>query len=81
MILSASDLRVAFAGRVVLDGFSVPCIELPELIVDDVFTTGSSIEKERIRSTRRDQIGVVIFARNPTPAWVHPIFTMWGEVR
>src|SRR5882762_9903692 len=37
----------------------------PLLIVDDVFTTGISMETQR---AGRDAIGVVLFARNPTPS-------------
>ncbi len=50
------------------------------LIVDDVLTTGTSMEKaaksisDRSRLTR----GVVIFSRSeiPIPEWIHPIFNM-----
>jgi len=49
--------------------------DLPILIVDDVLTTGASMEKQR------DQIGeycvgVVVFARGKCPWWVLPIFDM-----
>jgi orotate phosphoribosyltransferase len=49
------------------------------VIVDDVFTTGHSMEATRQRlideGTPYDKItGVVIFARNDTPHWVWPLF-------
>lgn len=44
------------------------------LIVDDVCTTGSSMEEQR---AGREASGVVIFARTDSwPAWVRPIFVM-----
>jgi hypothetical protein len=44
----------------------------PRLVVDDVFTTGKSMQAERIY---RDQ-GLVIFARTKNvPDWIRPIFT------
>lgn len=43
----------------------------PPLIVDDVLTTGSSMEKQR---SGRDAIGLVAFARGACPAWVTPLF-------
>lgn len=52
----------------------------PTLIVDDVLTTGKSMEeaKEKIGG---DPIGVVIFARGFYPLWVRPIFTLlkWAD--
>ena len=44
------------------------------LIVDDVLTTGESMEKQR--ASRKDTIGAVIFARGVCPAWVKPLFSM-----
>jgi hypoxanthine phosphoribosyltransferase len=51
------------------------------LIVDDVLTTGNSMEtkKKEIESTiddGKEVIGVVMFARNECPDWVIPIFTL-----
>ncbi|HEV2099314.1 MAG TPA: hypothetical protein VGR45_10355 [Stellaceae bacterium] len=43
------------------------------LIVDDVLTTGASMERYRESS---GDIGVVIFARGPCPDWVRPIFAV-----
>jgi hypothetical protein len=45
----------------------------PLLIVDDVLTTGASMEQQR---AGRDAIGAVIFARGPCPSWVMPLFTL-----
>ena len=46
------------------------------LIVDDVLTTGVSMEEHR---RGREAIGAVIFARGPYPAWVTPLFS-WGGI-
>lgn len=48
------------------------------LIVDDVLTTGTSMEAARTRlSTRRTDItGIVLFARGPCPEWVKPVFVL-----
>ena len=43
------------------------------LIVDDVFTTGASMEEHR---ANRRAIGAVIFARTNTPDWITPLFRM-----
>ena len=43
----------------------------PLLIVDDVLTTGESMEQHRAGRIAR---GVVIFARGPVPSWVTPLF-------
>jgi len=45
------------------------------LIIDDVLTTGQSMEQFR---AGKEAIGVVIFARGPCPPWVKPIFTLWS---
>jgi orotate phosphoribosyltransferase len=47
------------------------------LIVDDVYTTGRSMEKKR---AGREAQGLVIFARAPTPAWVVALFQMPNDV-
>ena len=46
------------------------------LIVDDVLTTGASMEAARAKTGWHDAVGVVIFARGPCPDWVLPIFSM-----
>lgn len=48
----------------------------PLLIVDDVCTTGGSLERHR---AGRTAVGVVVFARGPTPPWVTPLFTWTGD--
>lgn len=45
----------------------------PLLIVDDVLTTGASMEQFRV--SQRD-IGVVIFARGDCPSWVTPLLAL-----
>jgi orotate phosphoribosyltransferase len=50
------------------------------LIVDDVLTTGKSmneIRKEYLMVTSMKIQGVVIFARGECPDWVSPIFKFW----
>lgn len=47
--------------------------EGPVLIVDDVLTTGASMEEQR---AGRDAIGAVVFARGECPEWVTPLFTL-----
>lgn len=43
----------------------------PTLIVDDVLTTGASIEAYHRTDT---DIGIVVFARDECPSWVTPLF-------
>lgn len=45
----------------------------PDLIVDDVLTTGASMESMR-EALGPNTIGVVIFARGPVPEWIVPLF-------
>lgn len=45
------------------------------LIVDDVFTTGMSMEEHR---GWRLAMGAVIFARDETPEWITPLFRMYS---
>jgi orotate phosphoribosyltransferase len=44
------------------------------LIVDDVLTSGKSMDAQR---AGRDALGAVLFARGPCPAWVMPLFQMF----
>jgi len=46
------------------------------LIVDDVLTTGASMEEAKIQKGWSDAIGIVIYARGEYPSWVKPIFAM-----
>lgn len=54
------------------------------LFADDVFTTGGSLRRYAheygIRNIERCQ-AVVIFARNPPPDWVFPIFQLNDALR
>lgn len=52
--------------------------EGPLLIVDDVLTTGRSMDE--MREGDRLAIGAVLFARGKCPEWVTPLFQM-HEVR
>ncbi len=45
-----------------------------DLIVDDVLSTGASMEEARTKFP--NPIGVVIFARGNCPEWVYPVFEM-----
>lgn len=44
------------------------------LIVDDVLTTGASMEEQR--AGRYRAIGAVIFARTEPPSWITPLFRL-----
>lgn len=46
------------------------------LIVDDVLTTGQSMEQAKIDKGWPDAIGVVLFARGRYPQWIRPVFEM-----
>ena len=52
------------------------------LIVDDVLTTGASMEAARRNSARVligvPRVGIVMFARVRPAAWVEPIWQLWG---
>lgn len=51
----------------------------PLLIVDDVLTTGASMEDEKdvyLERYNNNIVGVVVFARGKCPNWVTPIFSM-----
>lgn len=54
------------------------------LIVDDVYTTGFSMEEARVKAAQdkvakfRDISGVVLFARRQPPEWIRPVFQLWG---
>jgi orotate phosphoribosyltransferase len=44
----------------------------PTLIVDDVLTTGKSMNN--LKTQNPDAVGVVVFARDKCPKWITPIF-------
>lgn len=48
------------------------------LIVDDVLTTGASMEivRESLGDPPPACLGAVIFARGPCPHWIRPVFTL-----
>lgn len=54
--------------------------ELPTLIVDDVLTTGGSMERLKADCDKYYShiIGMVIFARGKCPDWVTPLFSLCG---
>ena len=60
-------------GLRIADALQQYVTEGPLLIVDDVLTTGGSMERQR---AGRDAIGAVLFARGWTMDWVTPLFTM-----
>lgn len=60
-------LRLAYALRMMVES------EGPVLLVDDVWTTGGSMEAHR---DGRDAIGAVLFARGPVAPWVTALFTL-----
>lgn len=47
------------------------------LVVDDVLTSGASMEKVR---AGRHAVGAVVFARGSCPWWVMPLFQMPGVI-
>lgn len=57
----------------------------PHLIVDDVLTTGGSMERALLKHEKSKRIGAVIFARGQCPLWVKAVFQMpegfWLEKR
>ena len=46
------------------------------LIIDDVLTTGNSMEEVKKQHIDKDVVGVVLFARGSCPEWVIPLFQM-----
>ncbi len=72
-------LRLAEAlSEYISDDMRAPC-----LIVDDVLTTGTSMEKARTEllseaAPGTKVIGLVAFARGPCPPWVKAVFTYNG---
>lgn len=64
-------LKLAEALKV----YRKPETDAPTLIVDDVLTTGNSMERARTK-VKGKAIGVVLFARGKCPLWVFPVFQM-----
>lgn len=58
--------------------FPSPKPKYPILIVDDVLTTGNSMEEMKAK-TKGEVIGAVVFARDECPDWVVPLFGMSAE--
>ena len=61
-----------------LKSYRFPNPEHPILIVDDVLTTGSSMEKVRVE-LREVCIGAVVFARGECPPWITPLWLWAGK--
>ena len=70
-LVPSGGLRFALALRDHID-HSASTI----LLVDDVLTTGASMEAARHQISGKDILGVVAFARGECPAWIWPIFRM-----
>ena len=69
---------VPFGGKMIEEKF-IPYLDkwgTLRLIVDDVLTTGKSMEKAKIEKGWSDAIGIVIYARGTYPNWIKPIFAM-----
>ena len=63
-----------------LKPYCFPSPEYPVLIVDDVLTTGNSMEEIR-KSVGTDCKGAVVFARDRCPSWITPLFFVSEKVR
>lgn len=50
------------------------------LIVDDVLTTGKSMQEYADKYPNEQIKGIVIVARNTCPEWITPIFTMNSKI-
>ena len=63
-----------------LDRYKIDFAPFDYLIVDDVLTTGASMEKRKAKLPDEihpdDIVGWVIFARTKPPDWVHTMFRM-----
>ena len=46
------------------------------LILDDVLTTGDSMEEAKKKEGDKNAYGVVVFARGECPSWVKPLFSI-----
>jgi len=61
-----------------LKDYAFPNPTYPTLIVDDVLTTGRSMEEMR-QKVSGNCIGAVIFARGKYPDWVKPVIRLEDE--
>ncbi len=52
----------------------------PHLIVDDVLTTGRSMERAKSQYIQTPVVGLVVFARGPCPSWIKAVFTLPKEL-
>lgn len=63
-----------------LDDCPIPEAPFNMMIVDDVLTTGMSMEKAKAEQPAQvhpdDVVGWVIFARSKTPDWVNAVFSL-----
>ena len=57
-----------------LEQYAQPSTSLPILIVDDVLTTGKSMEECKAQFPNEVVIGHVAFARDECPVWIDPLF-------
>jgi len=69
---------VPSGGRWIADALAPYVTSGPLLIVDDVLTTGRSMEEHR---AGRDAIGAVLFQRGAGLPWVTPLFAMPAELK
>lgn len=53
----------------------------PILIVDDVLSTGNSMEEQRKKTNENNVIGVVLFARDTSAVadWIYPLWSKWAK--
>ncbi len=61
----------------VLEPYRSTDSHFPVLVVDDVLTTGNSMNQFVIDHHIKNPIGVVLFSRGKCPDWITPIFQMW----
>jgi len=74
--IPTGGLRLAYA----LKQYATPSSDTI-LIVDDVLTTGNSMERAFKQFQPQYVIGIVIFARGECPDWITPIFTLHEDLR
>jgi orotate phosphoribosyltransferase len=74
-----SVLGIADGGLRLAQAMSKYTTEGSLLIVDDVYTTGNSINSF-LAAQGCEAYGAVIFARTPTPRWITPLFSLFPEL-